>query len=295
MSLAEAVFTDFEVQMNLATVLLSLVAVVYWVRLFRHIEIRRKQDVGWAWIFVAVLTVLLLNISGLMFVFSDETVAVGATRVLKFDLKTITLINTLSRTIIAVSTTIGAYLIYTSVGKPGKFTLSIEPVSEAHVGGKSKYDLKPGTSYFIETGKGDGGVAAELFTDLVKHGVQGLCITRTYPPKMRQQYGLQRTPIVWMTKERGYDESIEPDSLISFSHTVKEFIFKSQDCVVLIDGIEYLISQNNFDDVLKIIQSIDDVVMQKNARLVISADPSALDERQLHLLKRELNEYIKED
>jgi hypothetical protein len=282
-----------EFQLTVLTILLSLIAVVYWVKLFRHFSLSREEDTGWIWIFASVLMVLLLNLSSLLMVFSNASVYLGTAKPFKVDMTTLGFFDTFSRTMIAISTTIGAYLLYTSIGSRGnvkfKFT-AIEPVAEDHSKMKAKYELEGGCGYLIEETP-EGVPAMELFSDSVKHGVQGLCITRTYPPKLRDRYGLKKTPIIWLTREGGYKDSINPGSLIELSHLVKDFIAKSSDSIVLLDGIEYLILQNKFEEVLRLIQSIDDVVMQYSSRLLVSLDSSSLEERQLHLLRRELNAY----
>lgn len=42
----------------------------------------------------------------------------------------------------------------------------------------------------------------EIFLDLVTHSVHGLYITRTIPQRIRERYGLKKTPIIWLGKVR---------------------------------------------------------------------------------------------
>jgi archaellum biogenesis ATPase FlaH len=79
--------------------------------------------------------------------------------------------------------------------------------------------------------------------------------------------------------------------MTELSHMVKHFITKGEDTAILVDGLEYLILHNSFEDVLRMIQGLDDVVVQNKARLIVSVDPSAINEQQFHLLKRELTEF----
>jgi len=56
----------------------------------------------------------------------------------------------------------------------------------------------------------------------------------------------------------------------------------------MIDGIEFLIVNNGFDKVLKMIHRITEVVMEYKSRLIISIDPRALDVREMALLERNM-------
>ena len=83
---------------------------------------------------------------------------------------------------------------------------------------------------------------------------------------------------------------IDPTDLVRLSYAIKEFIKKSENSIVLLDGLEYLITQNSFSEVLKFIQALNDFVSQSKTRLVVPLDYKAVGVQELHLLKRELCE-----
>ena len=56
----------------------------------------------------------------------------------------------------------------------------------------------------------------------------------------------------------------------------------------MIDGVEFLIVNNGFDKVLKMIHRITEVVMEFKSRVIISVDPRALDVREMALLERNM-------
>jgi hypothetical protein len=302
-----ALLGDIQFLLNGLTILISFVAVVYWVKLFRRIYISGRHDEGWLWIFASVLMVLLLNLSTLFLVLGSSRLPLGVGRVLAVDVGALSFVNTFSRIVMAVSLAIGAHMLYESMRARGdvKFVFTpVTPVAEEASESEPKYELEPGCSYIVEEGPPGGDVrgyyiksdrrtvsAMDLFVDLVTHGVLGFVATRDYPPKLREQYGLPNTPMVWLTRERGYADSIYPADLIELSHVVKAFISRSEDTVVLLQGVEYLILHNSFDDVLKMIQGLDDVVVQHKARLIVPVDPSALTEQHYHLLSRELKDF----
>ncbi len=293
-SFSNIFFSNLEMQMNVFTILVSLIAVVYWVRLFNRVSFSKEEESGWVWIFASVLMVLLLNISSIILVYSNTTLTLGVANKFNLDVKTLGFVGTLSRTLIAISTTIGAYLIYASMGKNTnvkyKFILT-EPFSKDKKEIEGKYSLESGSSYFVSEGSSDKKKALKLFVDHVKHGIPGLCITRIFPEKIREEYGLKKTTIIWLTREKKDDVRIDPTSLIQLSRTIKEYISETQESIILLDGIEYLVTQNSFKEVLRMIQSINDRVVQSKSMMIVTYDPEALEEQQLHLLSRELKQY----
>ncbi len=296
-----------EFQLNIATIVVSLAAVIYWVKLFKRISISGRHDEGWLWIFASVLMVLLLNLSTMLLVASNGRVTLGASRVFTVDVSTLGFVTTFSRTVMAISMTIGAYLLYNSMKSRGDVKFQFKPVvlvTENHSASEAKYSLEPGCSYLVKEGPPGGDVreyylhsdrrelsSLDLFSDLVTHGVMGFAATRTYPEKLRKQYGLVKTPMVWLTQEKDYEDRVHPSDLTELSHMIKDFVWKGDDTVVLLQGIEYLILHNSFGDVLKMIQGLDDVVVQNRSRLVVAVDPSAITGQQYHLLGRELREF----
>ena len=137
----------------------------------------------------------------------------------------------------------------------------------------------------------------EVFADLVKHNLQGLCITRQYPKKIRQQYGLEKTPFVWLTgSDQSSDEQcIKPENLTALNATINKFLAEAKDGVVLLDAAEYLIARNSFESFLKLIHVINDHVMQSNSILQLSVDPAAIDERHYHQLITEVRKFSESD
>lgn len=164
-----------------------------------------------------------------------------------------------------------------------KAKLEITPAREESIPEKMKYELKEGEAYLIKSRK----LAFDVFRDRVVHGSLGLCITRTFPENVREQYGLRRTPILWLTKEEG-ENCITPPHLGKIDSIVSDFFAKTDRSVLLLDGIEYLIVQNSFKTVLRMIQILRDKVALKNSLLLIPLDIETFDKRELKLLCREM-------
>jgi hypothetical protein len=268
---------DIILTINLVAVFISLIAMIYWVKVYRKLyKSDRKQIRGWLWLFVAILGILLFNISSIYMVFVTPPVY--------------ELIQVIGRTMIGLSMTIGAYLIYSPMKKGLMYKfVPVTPVAEKESDMKSILTeiVKKGQSYLVEEEKPV--KSNEIFINLVTHGVQGLYITRRFPKDVREAYNLKLTPIIWLTREKTEENHIDPTDIVELSHTIKEFIKKTTEGVVLLDGVEYLITQNDYKEILKFMQSLNDSISTSASRLLIPIDKSAMDEQQYHLLKREMS------
>jgi voltage-gated potassium channel Kch len=126
-----------------------------------------------------------------------------------------------------------------------------------------------------------------LFTELINKNLPGLCIARTHPEMLKTDYGMFNADALWLSDtEPG--EAVCPPSLPKITTLVSEFIKSKADCVILLEGLEYLIVQNNFQQVLRFVQKLNSFVCTSNARLIVPVDPKTLEERELRLLAREL-------
>ena len=162
----------------------------------------------------------------------------------------------------------------------------LTPVPEAHLKTKTTWDLPKGYSYLVE--ESTPSLCFEVFKDLVTHGSQGLCITRTMPRKVRSQYGLEKTPILWLTRVADSQDTLRPYPVGKISETVQLFISAGKNTVVLLDGVEYLIMHNDFKTVLTSLQDLNEYIAQHDSILILPADAQAMEPRQFALLRRDL-------
>ena len=147
------------------------------------------------------------------------------------------------------------------------------------------YELRRGFSYLVKETKPH--KSFEIFVDQVTHNIQGLCVTRQHPTNLRKEWGLEKTPIIWLSNQLG-KVYVNPTNIGILSDTIIRFVEKSGDSVVLIDGVEFLIVNNDFEKVLRMIHHITEAVMENRSRLIVSVDPRTLETRELALLERNM-------
>jgi len=115
---------------------------------------------------------------------------------------------------------------------------------------------------------------------------QGLVVTREFPDSIRKNFKLEVTPIIWLTESPG-DMRIAPTSLAVLTDTIIRFMENNPNSIVLIEGIEYMVTFNDFRKVLKQLDSLNETAWITRGRLVISIDPRAFDEREVAMLERD--------
>jgi two-component system cell cycle response regulator len=169
--------------------------------------------------------------------------------------------------------------------------LKIMPISEQAVDSKQEYHFERGVIYLMDKARVDHYM--DIFTDQVLHNIQGLCITRQNPQLIRDRYGLEKTPLVWLSGgETAMGEtSIKPGNLSSITATVSDFVMKAENGVVMLDGMEYLMARNGFDSMLKFVQYLNDRIVTSQSRAFFCIDTGALDDKQRHLLLTEMVEF----
>lgn len=115
---------------------------------------------------------------------------------------------------------------------------------------------------------------------------QGLVVTREFPESIRKAHNLQVTPIIWLTESPG-DMRIAPTSLAVLTDTIVRFMENNPNSIVLIEGIEYMVTFNDFRKVLRQLDSLNETAWVTKGRLLVSVDPRAFDERELAMLERD--------
>ena len=158
------------------------------------------------------------------------------------------------------------------------------PVVENTLPTEMKYKLESGESYLVESAQPT--EAFDIFRDAVTHGIQGFSICRMHPKKVRHKFDLKKTPILWLSTIEGAD-TVDPKDLAKINHMLNEFLKRASDSILLVEGLEYLIIQNNFEKVVKALHSLNDYITVSNSRLLVPINPKTLSEKELSILEKE--------
>lgn len=193
--------------------------------------------------------------------------------------------------LIAIETRLGVGSIYTVI--MGIFAayaimkyklLVIEPATEEFRPPKMEYLIKSGHNNLIE-GK-DSSYSYSAFRSIVSE-TPGLCITTTYPDKVRQRYGLEKTPIVWISKMSLGETTFKPSDL-SFEvlQSAMKFMRDNPRTSILLEDLEYLTQVAGFRNVLHFVKMMTDVASAHQSTLIVPLNPLAMEEKELITLRK---------
>jgi chromosomal replication initiator protein DnaA len=149
----------------------------------------------------------------------------------------------------------------------------------------SGVDVKPGHSYLIEEERPVG--SNKIFTSKVQQGFKGIEITRMNPKQVRQEFGT-KGEILWLTDKESKTEKTVAPSLEMIVHTIEGFMPPGEKCVLLVDGLQYLVSNTSFEGVLRFIRRLIDDFSESSSIMMISVSPATLTAQELSILEREL-------
>ncbi len=158
--------------------------------------------------------------------------------------------------------------------------------------GRSPYEIAliPGTTYIIAEEKPQ--KSLELFSDLVRHDMEGLCLSRYNPKILTERYNIPADAVIWLTQksEPGY-RAVDPTNFPRLSSIISDFLGRANYPLILLEGIGYLITQSNYETVLRFVQSQRDEIALKNAIMLVHIDPLSLDTKELHRLGGEMEPF----
>jgi len=150
-----------------------------------------------------------------------------------------------------------------------------------------------------------------MFEDALKEKRLGLCISRTMLEELKKKCNIGSSQFIWLTMLSGNentpkserteapvgivglgatkaisDEINAPTDLSGLAEKIKAFA-DGEKKVVMLDCLDYLITQNDYKDVLRFVQLLSEHFAISRGNMFIALDPIALDTRELKLLERE--------
>jgi hypothetical protein len=146
-------------------------------------------------------------------------------------------------------------------------------------------ELETGVTYMVFEPKSE--KSMKLFIRDIRNVLKGLYITRSNPNHVKKRHYLADSKVVWLTSVQTGREFESISGLQEMSILVSKFIDENGSTVILLEGLEYLISNNSFQVVLRLIQQLRDKVSTSNSKMIIPLNPNALEDKQLSLLEGE--------
>jgi len=143
--------------------------------------------------------------------------------------------------------------------------------------------VSPGECYLHSSHE----TAYKTFAELSLRGAPSLCISRERPDRLLKNYDIPRENIILLSSISVEDFKVI-DSLQDLSITISLFLSKNRMSIVLLDGLEYLISRSDFNAVFRFVQEMRFNFINSNSILLLPLDLLALTKKERALLLSEL-------
>jgi len=159
------------------------------------------------------------------------------------------------------------------------------PVQETRKEIMKEVKVMPGHCYLIEEEKPM--YSNVLLGRMMVEGYRGLVITRMNPSRIKDEF--KEVPqILWLTDKQSSVENTVPPSLEMIIHKIQEFMSGEGGGMIVLDGIQYLASNTNFDAVLRFLRSLVDEVSESQCVFAVSLSPQTMKEQETSILEREM-------
>ena len=161
----------------------------------------------------------------------------------------------------------------------------LAPVQETRKEIMKEVKVLPGHCYLIEEEKPM--YSNVLLSRMMANGYRGLVITRMNPSRIKDEF--EKAPqILWLTDKQTSAENTVPPSLEMIIHKIQEFMSAGDNAMIVLDGIQYLASNTNFDAVLRFLRSLIDEISESKCVFAVSLSPQTMKEQETSILEREM-------
>jgi len=148
--------------------------------------------------------------------------------------------------------------------------------------GKQK-ELEEGRTYLTKEKKPERALAH--FRRAIQSGFRPLYVTRQHPNHIARSHAGKEIRVVWLSTTLGRDY-VDPHNLNSLTNLISNFVADDPRGVILLDGLEYLMINNDFPRILHFLEYVNEQVAMKRAILLLSVDDRAFEPKELALIER---------
>ena len=144
-------------------------------------------------------------------------------------------------------------------------------------------ELVPGRLYLAEEKKAN--APFDLYRQCQECSRPSLLITRCHPDMLREEHGIWGDNVLWLSMSSG-ERNLDPTGLSRLSEIMARHMRENRNGVVLFDGLEYLVSMNEFKKVLSILDRMYEEAAINKGIFLATLDPMAFGEQERAFLER---------
>ncbi len=177
--------------------------------------------------------------------------------------------------------TSGSVVMGSSANQTGVLFVGKEITQDSEMRGK----LLQGNSYLIIDKSNMS--ALNLLVDLSVSGSDGLFITRGNPNIIQSMFQSVDTKVIMLSQDKceGFENI---SNLNELTAKIKEFVAKKSKPMVLIDRVDYLLTNFSFEAFVKSLYEINNIISMHNAILLMRLNSDILNASQLAFIEEEL-------
>lgn len=132
--------------------------------------------------------------------------------------------------------------------------------------------------------------AYRWFNGLLVQGVPGIVLSKTFPEKLKREYGLASAEMYWISDTSPGPKILDPRRLdFEITRAFSNFAKANRGGVVLLDGIEYLVVENGFDKVFKFLKKVNDLSGPNELTLIVPMAPNSLEPESMTMVLKEFD------
>lgn len=145
--------------------------------------------------------------------------------------------------------------------------------------------MSPGNSYLVKDDRPESVyLRLKQFGEEEDRGIN--IISRVNPDKIKENITVKKGEVYWLTaKESSARKTVSPN-LEGLTWRIEEMM-KDRN-LILLDGLEYLVSTSGFDPTIQFIRHIVDSISETSCIFILPVKPGAFEKKELSLLEREM-------
>ncbi|HKZ99381.1 MAG TPA: DUF835 domain-containing protein [Thermoplasmata archaeon] len=161
--------------------------------------------------------------------------------------------------------------------------LEIVPVMEAQPPRAVRHGLERGLNYLVV--EGGRSTAMGAFREIVSK-VPGLCVTGLPRSRVVARFGLERTPVLWITALTSGELTVRASALeFELQHSVTKFLRENPGTAVLLDDLDYLAALNGFEAVARFVRRVTNQASASGGTAILAVGQGTLPADQLAVLR----------
>lgn len=133
-------------------------------------------------------------------------------------------------------------------------------------------------------------IAYHVFNGFIKENSPALCLSTSPKEKLVKKYNLGEAKTYWLTTMSTSEHTLDPKRMdFEVMRSISSFMKENDGGVVLIDGVEHLISENGFEATSVFMKKVMDMASVYIITLIVPVSPSNVEKEGLGTLWRDFD------